>query len=70
MDIEIQPGPCSQIPNSTRLSQSLQQSQPTQATIRSIVNLNSPAKHTDYKYQDNYWNFVHGLLFQEICFCP
>ena len=49
-DIEIQPGPCSQIPNSTGLSQSLQQSQPVQATIRSIVNLNSPAKHTDYKY--------------------
>ena len=50
MDIEIQPGPCSHIPNSTGLSQSLQQSQPIQATIRSILNLNSPAKHSDYEY--------------------
>ena len=52
MDIEIQPGPCSHFPNSTGLSQGLQQSQPFQATIRSIVNLNlnSLAKHTDYKY--------------------
>ena len=32
MDIQIQPGPCSQIPKSTGLSQSLQQSQPIQAT--------------------------------------
>ena len=50
MDIQIQPGPCSQIPKCTGLSQSLQQSQPIQATIRSIANLNSPAKHTDYKF--------------------
>ena len=50
MDIQIQPGSCSQIPKSTGLSQSLQQSQPIQATIRSIANLNSPAKHTDYKF--------------------
>ena len=34
----------------TGLSQSLQQSQPIQATIRSTANLNSPAKHTDYKF--------------------
>ena len=32
MDIQIQPGPWSQIPKSTGLSQSLQQSQPIQAT--------------------------------------
>ena len=49
MDIKIQPGPYSLIPNSIG-SRSLQQSQPIHAISGSIVNSNFPAKNIVYSY--------------------
>ena len=50
MDIEIHPGPCRQIPNSTS-SRNLQQSQSLiHATSGLTVNFNSPAKNIVHNY--------------------
>ena len=59
MDIKIQPGPYSLIPNSIGL-RSLQQSQPIHAISGSIVNSNFPAKNTVYNYSRHHLLELHS----------